>query len=56
VPWIIERLDSSHVVAAFDCGELKMNSFLHKHALGDEPLHLFLPIETARAVADVIGG
>jgi ribosomal protein S18 acetylase RimI-like enzyme len=35
VPWTIERLNSSHAVAAFDCGEPKLNSFLHKHALNN---------------------
>lgn len=36
MPWTIDRLNSSHAVAAFDCGEPKLNSFLHKHALNND--------------------
>ncbi len=36
LPWSFERLSPSHDVAAFDCGEPSLNSFLHKHALGND--------------------
>ncbi|HVT88537.1 MAG TPA: GNAT family N-acetyltransferase [Tepidisphaeraceae bacterium] len=36
MPWEIERLDSSHDIDAFDCGEPSLNSFLQRHALNND--------------------
>ena len=36
MPWTIERLDSTHNIGGFDCGEPKMNLFIHKHALNND--------------------
>jgi ribosomal protein S18 acetylase RimI-like enzyme len=35
VPWSIERFDSKHDIAAFDCGEPSLNLFLQRHALNN---------------------
>lgn len=36
MPWQIERLDPSHDISEFDCGEPAMNAFLSRHALGND--------------------
>jgi predicted GNAT family N-acyltransferase len=46
--WKLERLASSHDVAAFNCGEPSLNSFLQKYALNNDRAGLgrtFLAIE-----------
>ena len=36
MPWAISKIDESHDVAAFNCGEASLNSFLQKHALSND--------------------
>jgi ribosomal protein S18 acetylase RimI-like enzyme len=52
--WTIQGLDASVDLAAFDCGERSLNSFLQKHAFGNDQAGLgrtFVAVEQGGAIA-----
>ena len=54
MPWTIQGLDASVDVGAFDCGEKALNSFLQKHALGNDQAGLgrtFVAVEEGGKIA-----
>lgn len=51
MPWTIQRLASSLDISGFDCGEASLNSFLQRHALGNDKAGLgrtFIAVEVGQ--------
>ena len=51
MPWSIQSLTSAFDVGGFDCGEESLNSFLQRHALGNDKAGLgrtFIAVETGQ--------